>query len=81
MSKKKIINFEEAEKRAKARDNKIDSIYDQLQAGGYSDEEKAYGSGEICANYNGQYGVLKPYWIFHQCRASIFIANFFLSRI
>lgn len=41
MSKKKIINFEEAEKKAKTRDNKIDSIYDQLQAGGYSDEEKA----------------------------------------
>ncbi|MED1303728.1 MarR family transcriptional regulator [Bacillus pacificus] len=41
MSKKKIINFEEVEKRAKVRDNKIDSIYDQLQAGGYSDEEKA----------------------------------------
>ncbi|MCJ0851522.1 MarR family transcriptional regulator [Bacillus cereus] len=41
MSKKKIINFEEAEKKAKIRDSKIDSIYDQLQAGGYSEEEKA----------------------------------------
>ncbi len=38
---KKIIDFGQAEKRAKERDSKIDSIYDQLQAGGYSEEEKA----------------------------------------
>ncbi|MED2630712.1 MarR family transcriptional regulator [Bacillus thuringiensis] len=38
---KKIIDFEQAEKNAKIRDRKIDSIYDQLQAGGYSEDEKA----------------------------------------
>ncbi|OUB66427.1 MarR family transcriptional regulator [Bacillus thuringiensis serovar zhaodongensis] len=37
----KIVDFEQAEKKAKLRDSKIDSIYDQLQAGGYSEEEKA----------------------------------------
>ncbi|MEW4152417.1 MarR family transcriptional regulator [Bacillus thuringiensis] len=41
MSKKNVINFEEVEKKAKIRDTKIDSIYGQLQAGGYSEEEKA----------------------------------------
>lgn len=39
--KEKIINFGQAEKKAKERDSKINSIYDQLQAGGYSEEEKA----------------------------------------
>ncbi|MBG9536661.1 replication protein [Bacillus thuringiensis] len=38
---KKIIDFGQAEKKAKERDNKIDSIYDQLQVGGYLEEEKA----------------------------------------
>ncbi|KEK21620.1 hypothetical protein [Bacillus gaemokensis] len=37
----KVVDFGQAEKKAKARDSKIDSIYDQLQAGGYSEEEKA----------------------------------------
>ncbi|HHK5537024.1 TPA: MarR family transcriptional regulator [Bacillus mobilis] len=37
---KKIIDFGQAEKKAKERDSKIDSIYDQLQTGGYSEEEK-----------------------------------------
>ncbi|ONG71191.1 MarR family transcriptional regulator [Bacillus cereus] len=39
--KEKIINFEQVEKKAKERDSKINSIYEQLQAGGYSEEEKA----------------------------------------
>ncbi|MBO1628545.1 MarR family transcriptional regulator [Bacillus arachidis] len=37
----KVVDFGQAEKKAKIRDSKIDSIYDQLQAGGYSEEEKA----------------------------------------
>lgn len=37
----KVVDFGQAEKKAKLRDRKIDSIYDQLQAGGYSEEEKA----------------------------------------
>lgn len=37
----KVVDFGQAEKKAKERDSKIDSIYDQLQAGGYSEEEKA----------------------------------------
>ncbi|MBZ8126087.1 MarR family transcriptional regulator [Bacillus thuringiensis] len=37
----KVVDFGQAEKKAKIRDRKIDSIYDQLQAGGYSEEEKA----------------------------------------
>lgn len=37
----KVVDFGQAEKKAKLRDSKIDSIYDQLQAGGYSEEEKA----------------------------------------
>ncbi|MCI0768470.1 MarR family transcriptional regulator [Bacillus sp. TL12] len=37
----KVVDFGQAEKKAKLRDGKIDSIYDQLQAGGYSEEEKA----------------------------------------
>ncbi|MGG0762400.1 MarR family transcriptional regulator [Bacillus paramycoides] len=37
----KVVDFRQAEKKAKIRDSKIDSIYDQLQAGGYSEEEKA----------------------------------------
>ncbi|PEF43400.1 MarR family transcriptional regulator [Bacillus wiedmannii] len=41
MSKKNVIDFEEAEKKAKIRDAKIDSIYEQLQTGGYSEEERA----------------------------------------
>ncbi|EEM92328.1 MULTISPECIES: hypothetical protein [Bacillus cereus group] len=36
----KVVDFGQAEKKAKIRDSKIDSIYDQLQAGGYSEEEK-----------------------------------------
>ncbi|MEK5251854.1 MarR family transcriptional regulator [Bacillus sp. FSL R9-9530] len=41
MSKKKVIVLlEEAEKKAKTRDSKINNIYDQLQAGGYSEEER-----------------------------------------
>ncbi|MBD2807029.1 MarR family transcriptional regulator, partial [Xenorhabdus sp. ZM] len=36
----KVVDFGQAEKKAKIRDRKIDSIYDQLQAGGYSEEEK-----------------------------------------
>ncbi|MCR8860922.1 MarR family transcriptional regulator [Bacillus pseudomycoides] len=38
---KKIIDFGQAEKKAKERDSKINNIYDQLQVGGYSEEEKA----------------------------------------
>ncbi|WP_141522163.1 MarR family transcriptional regulator, partial [Bacillus toyonensis] len=34
-------DFGQAEKKAKIRDSKIDSIYDQLQTGGYSEEERA----------------------------------------
>ncbi len=37
----KVVDFGQAEKKAKLRDSKIDSIYDQLQAGGYSEEERA----------------------------------------
>ncbi|MFF2343949.1 MarR family transcriptional regulator [Bacillus mycoides] len=37
----KVVDFRQAEKKAKIRDNKIDSIYDQLQTGGYSEEERA----------------------------------------
>ncbi|MCU5121321.1 helix-turn-helix domain-containing protein [Bacillus thuringiensis] len=37
----KVVDFGQAEKKAKMRDSKIDSIYNQLQAGGYSEEEKA----------------------------------------
>ncbi|AIK35509.1 MarR family transcriptional regulator [Bacillus pseudomycoides] len=37
----KVVDFGQAEKKAKARDSKIDSIYDQLQTGGYSEEERA----------------------------------------
>ncbi|KAB2482085.1 MarR family transcriptional regulator [Bacillus cereus] len=37
----KVVDFGQAEKKAKLRDRKIDSIYEQLQAGGYSEEEKA----------------------------------------
>ncbi|MGE7875506.1 MarR family transcriptional regulator [Bacillus paramycoides] len=37
----KVVDFGQAEKKAKIRDSKIDSIYDQLQAGGYSEEEKS----------------------------------------
>lgn len=37
----KVVDFGQAEKKAKLRDRKIDSIYDQLQAGGYSEEDKA----------------------------------------
>ncbi|EJR92146.1 MULTISPECIES: MarR family transcriptional regulator [Bacillus] len=37
----KVIDFGQAEKKAKIRDSKIDSIYDQLQTGGYSEEERA----------------------------------------
>ncbi|MEC5308463.1 MarR family transcriptional regulator [Bacillus thuringiensis] len=37
----KVVDFGQAEKKAKLRDRKIDSIYDQLQAGGYSEDEKA----------------------------------------
>ncbi|MED0981610.1 helix-turn-helix domain-containing protein [Bacillus paramycoides] len=37
----KVVDFGQAEKKAKIRDSKIDSIYDQLQSGGYSEEEKA----------------------------------------
>ncbi|PGK02604.1 MarR family transcriptional regulator, partial [Bacillus cereus] len=36
----KVVDFGQAEKKAKIRDRKIDSIYDQLQSGGYSEEEK-----------------------------------------
>ncbi|KEK21658.1 hypothetical protein [Bacillus gaemokensis] len=36
----KVVDFGQAEKKAKERDSKIDSIYDQLQSGGYSEEEK-----------------------------------------
>ncbi|MBC6973635.1 MarR family transcriptional regulator [Bacillus sp. Xin] len=36
----KVVDFGQAEKKAKIRDSKIDSIYDQLLAGGYSEEEK-----------------------------------------
>ena len=36
----KVVDFRQAEKKAKLRDSKIDSIYDQLQARGYSEEEK-----------------------------------------
>ncbi|MEY8351647.1 MarR family transcriptional regulator [Bacillus cereus] len=36
----KVVDFGQAEKNAKVRDSKIDSIYDQLQSGGYSEEEK-----------------------------------------
>ncbi|MCU5132732.1 MarR family transcriptional regulator [Bacillus cereus] len=38
---KNIIDFGQAEKKAKTRDTKIDSIYEQLQAGGYSEEDRA----------------------------------------
>ncbi|PEP80991.1 MarR family transcriptional regulator [Bacillus pseudomycoides] len=37
----KVVDFGQAEKKAKLRDSKIDSIYDQLQSGGYSEEEKS----------------------------------------
>ncbi|MFE6709086.1 MarR family transcriptional regulator [Bacillus thuringiensis] len=37
----KVVDFRQAEKKAKLRDSKIDSIYDQLQTGGYSEEERA----------------------------------------
>ncbi|MGE1059966.1 MarR family transcriptional regulator [Bacillus sp. GMa5/1] len=37
----KVVDFRQAEKKAKIRDSKIDSIYDQLQTGGYSEEERA----------------------------------------
>ncbi|PEI90804.1 MarR family transcriptional regulator [Bacillus pseudomycoides] len=37
----KVVDFGQAEKKAKIRDSKIDSIYDQLQIGGYSEEERA----------------------------------------
>ncbi len=37
----KVVDFGQAEKKAKIRDRKIDSIYDQLQTGGYSEEERA----------------------------------------
>ncbi|HDR7695379.1 helix-turn-helix domain-containing protein [Bacillus sp. CH_48] len=37
----KVVDFGQAEKKAIERDNKIDNIYNQLQAGGYSEEEKA----------------------------------------
>lgn len=37
----KVVDFGQAEKKAKIRDSKIDSIYNQLQTGGYSEEEKA----------------------------------------
>ncbi|MBY7104966.1 helix-turn-helix domain-containing protein [Bacillus sp. 6YEL31] len=37
----KVVDFGQAEKKAKIRDSKIDSIYDQLQTGGYSEEERA----------------------------------------
>ncbi|EOO23382.1 hypothetical protein IIU_07040 [Bacillus cereus VD133] len=40
MSKKVVDLLEEAEKKAKARESKINSIYDQLQSGGYTEEEK-----------------------------------------
>ncbi|EJR28532.1 MULTISPECIES: helix-turn-helix domain-containing protein [Bacillus] len=36
----KVVDFGQAEKKAKIRDSKIDSIYDQLQTGGYSEEER-----------------------------------------
>ncbi|MBC6973913.1 MarR family transcriptional regulator [Bacillus sp. Xin] len=36
----KIVDFGQVNKKAKLRDSKIDNIYDQLQAGGYSEEEK-----------------------------------------
>ena len=55
---KKIIDFGQAEKKAKERDSKINSIYDKLEgSGGLSEEErvimlqvKTYRSGEICAD-------------------------------
>lgn len=37
----KVVDFGQAEKKAKLRDSKIDSIYDQLQTGGYSEEERS----------------------------------------
>lgn len=37
----KVVDLGQAEKKAKLRDSKIDSIYDQLQSGGYSEEEKS----------------------------------------
>lgn len=37
----KVVDFGQAEKKAKERDSKINSIYNQLQTGGYSEEEKA----------------------------------------
>ncbi|MGG1850759.1 MarR family transcriptional regulator [Bacillus wiedmannii] len=37
----KVVDFGQAEKKAKLRDSKIDSIYDQLRTGGYSEEERA----------------------------------------
>lgn len=37
----KVVDFGQAEKKAKIRDSKIDSIYNQLQTGGYSEEERA----------------------------------------
>ncbi|MED4447000.1 MarR family transcriptional regulator [Bacillus thuringiensis] len=37
----KVVDFGQAEKKAKIRDSKIDSIYDQLQTGGYSEEERS----------------------------------------
>ncbi|PEP39203.1 MarR family transcriptional regulator [Bacillus pseudomycoides] len=40
MSKKVIDLLGELEKKAKLRESKIDSIYEQLQMGGYSEEEK-----------------------------------------
>ncbi|MBJ8031258.1 MarR family transcriptional regulator [Bacillus cereus group sp. N21] len=40
MSKKVIDLLGEAEKKAKLRESKIESIYEQLQVGGYSEEEK-----------------------------------------
>ncbi|MGR5993114.1 MarR family transcriptional regulator [Bacillus cereus] len=37
----KVVDFREPEKKAKIRDSKIDSIYNQLQTGVYSEEERA----------------------------------------
>lgn len=37
----KVVDFRQAERKAKIRDSKIDSIYNQLQTGGYSEEERA----------------------------------------
>ncbi|GAB6743585.1 hypothetical protein bcgnr5412_59060 [Bacillus cereus] len=41
MNDKVELQLVKADKKAKIRDAKIDSIYEQLQAGGYSEEEKA----------------------------------------